>query len=336
VLTSMGRGEAKKKSSPPVTASGKAYDYYMRGRYFWNRRTEESLRRGIEYFQKAVAEDPNYALAHAGLADSYALMASFSAEPGQKAQPAAQAAAMRAITLDPALAEPHASLGMLSFFTDWNGPAAEREFRRAIVLKPNYATAHHWYALDLAAMGRLPESLAEVTRAEELDPLSLIISTNVGWVLYFNRRYDEAVVQYRKALEMDPHFARARTRLGIAYLAKHENAAAIRELETAVHESGDDPYISGVLGGAKAISGDRSGAQIILRELTTRASSHYVPPFARALVYVGLGDKENALKCLEQAYADRSTSMVYAKVDPSLDLLRKDPRFEAILARMNF
>ncbi len=336
VLNSIGRSEDRKKSAPPVTASSKAYDFYMRGRYFWNRRTEENLRRGIDYFQKAIAEDPNYALAHAGLADSYALMASFSAEPGQKTEPAAKAAALRAIELDKTLAEPHASLGMLSFFTDWNGPAAEREFRNAIVLKPNYATAHHWYALDLAAMGRLSESLAEIHRAEELDPLSLIISTNVGWVLYFNRRYDEAIVQYRKALELDPHFARARTRLGIAYLAKHETAAGIRELETAVGDSGDDPYISGVLGGAKAMAGDRQGAQAILRELTARSASHYVPPFAFALVYVGLADKDNALQWLEKATADHSTSMVYAKVDPSLDPLRNDVRFQAILSRMNF
>ncbi len=327
-------GEEKRRIAKNDTLSNEAYESYMRGRLLWNRRTEDSLVRGIDYFQKAIDADPNYALAYAGLADSYALMASFSVEPGRKAHPNARAAALRAIQLDSSLAEPHASLGMISFFSDWEFKEAERHFREAISLHPEYATAHHWYALDLAAMGRLPESLSEVRRAEQLDPNSMIIDTNVGWILYFSRRYDEAIVQYRRTLDLDPGFARARTRLGIALALEGDFPAAIPQLEDAVRLSGSDPYVEGVLAYARALSGDKAAARKTLRGLNERSKNHYVPPFSNALVCIGLGDKAEALRWLEQAYEDHSTSMVYAKVDPILDPLRAEPRFQALLTRM--
>ncbi|SNT44197.1 DNA-binding winged helix-turn-helix (wHTH) domain-containing protein [Granulicella rosea] len=321
--------------APRALVDPAAYQLYLRGRYFWNRRTEDGLRHSIECFRQSIQADPNYAPAYAGLADSYALLASFSVESGKTANPDARAAALSAIHLDPTLAEPHASLGMIYFFTDWNGPAAEQEFERAIALNPNYATAHHWYALDLAAMGRFPQALYEVHRAQALDPLSLIIGTNVGWIEYLDRRNGEAIAEYRKVLELDPSFVRARTRLGIAEIRGGDMAAAIKDLQIAEKESGD-PYVSGLLGEALARGGHTAAAEKILAELQARSASKYVPPFALALVYLGLDRRAEAIKALERSVEDRSTSMVYAKIDPSLDELRKDPEFAKIVAKMRF
>ena len=321
--------------SPKNPVDNAAYRLYLRGRYFWNRRTEESLHRSIDCFRQSIAADPNYAPAYAGLADSYALLASFSVEPGSTANPDARTAALSAIQLDATLAEPHASLGMIYFFTDWNGPAAETEFERAIVLNPNYPTAHHWYALDLAAMGRFHESLYEIHRAQTLDPMSFIIDTNVGWIEYLNHNYRGAIGEFRKVLDLDPSFVRARTRLGIAEIQTGDYASAIADL-TKAQKLSDDPYISGLLGEALAKGGRAGAAEQILRQLKTRSATKYVPPFSFALVYLGLGQKAAALDALEKSVEDRSTSMVYAKIDPELDDLRADPRFQKIVSGMKF
>lgn len=322
-------------TAPKTPVDNAAYQLYLRGRYFWNRRTEDGLHHSIDCFRQSIAIDPNYAPAYAGLADSYALLASFSVESGKAANPDARAAALSAIQLDPTLAEPHASLGMIYFFTDWNGPAAETEFERAIALNPNYATAHHWYALDLAAMGRFSEARYEIHRAQLLDPLSLIIGTNVGWIEYLNHSYDAAINEYRKVLELDPSFVRARTRLGIAEIRKGDFNAAVTDLEAAQKLS-DDPYIGGLLGEALALSGKTAAAEHMLADLQARAKSKYVPPFSLALVYIGLRQNPAALAALEQSIDDRSTSMVYAKIDPSLDDLRNDPRFQKMISGMRF
>ncbi len=329
---------------PPRTAvvptNDQAYQLYMRGRYFWNRRTVDGLNKSADYFRRSIDADPNYAPAYAGLADSYALLASFSVEPGSAANAAARSAALSAIQLDPTLAEPHASLGMIYFFTDWNLTAAEREFERAIRLNPNYATAHHWYALDLAAMGRFPQALYEIRLAQKLDPLSLIIGTNVGWIEYLSRDYPAAVTALNKVLELDPNFVRASTRLGMVELATGDDSAAIDNLTKAVALSGDphsenqDPWVEGLLGDAEARAGNRAAAEKILTQLRVRSASHYVPPISRALVLAGLGRNAEAITALSQAVDDHSTSMVYAQVDPSLDSLRSDPAFKALLARM--
>ncbi|MCX6611902.1 MAG: tetratricopeptide repeat protein, partial [Acidobacteria bacterium] len=326
----------EKVDSLSLTQNPKAYEAYLRGRWLWNRRTEESMRRSIDAFDQSIAADPNFALAWAGLADSWALMASFSAEPGARTHPNARAAANRAIQLDPKLAEPHASLGMISFFSDWDGPAAEREFLLAIGLQPNYATAHHWRGLNLAAMGRLPEALKELEEARRLDPLSLIIGTNVGWMLYQSRRYDDAIAEFRRTLELDANFPRAHTRLGITLLLKGEAASAEKELRKALELSGGDPYISGVLGYALARSGQRDAALKIASSLIDLSRSHYVPPFGLALLYLGLDDQKSALDWLQKALSDRSTTMVYAKVDPILDPLRSKPQFLKLLSQMKF
>jgi DNA-binding winged helix-turn-helix (wHTH) protein/tetratricopeptide (TPR) repeat protein len=313
-----------------------AYQLYMRGRYFWNRRTEEGLKKSIEYFRQAIAIDPNFALAYAGLADSYALQASFSVEPGSSANADARAAALSAIQINPQLAEPYASLGMIDFFTAWDGPQAEKEFEKSILLNPNYATAHHWFALDLAAMGRMPEALYEIRRAQQLDPLSLIIDTNVGWIEYLSHDYAASARELKRVLELDPGFFRARMRLGMLEMQSGNPRAAVNDLTLALKLSGDDPYVAGLLGQAQAMAGDVAAAKRSLAAVEQRAHTAYVPPISRALVLLGLGRKQDALTALEQAVDDRSTSMVYAKVDPAFDSLRADPRFEKLLSRMSF
>jgi DNA-binding winged helix-turn-helix (wHTH) protein/Tfp pilus assembly protein PilF/TolB-like protein len=337
-LHSLGATAAEKPSPASATltrASDPAYQLYLRGRYFWNRRTVDGLRKSADYFRQAIDADPNYAPAYAGLADSYALLASFSVEPGSSANADARSAAFSAIHLDPTLAEPHASLGMIYFFTDWNLSAAEQEFEQAIRLNPNYATAHHWYALDLAAMGRFPQALYEIHLAQKLDPLSLIIGTNVGWIEYLARDYTAALSDLHRVLELDPHFARARTRLGMVEMATNDNAAAVADLTQAVALSGDeDPWVEGLLGDAEARAGNKPAAQRILSQIQKRSASQYVPPTSRALVLLGLDRRSEAVAALAQAVGDHSTSMVYARVDPSLDPLRSDPSFQALLARI--
>lgn len=330
-------------AAPPKTAASEnplakgnnpAYQLYLRGRYFWNLRTPEGLRKSVLCFRQAIDADPNFAPAYAGLADSYALLASFSVEPGSSANADARSAALSAIQLDPTLAEPHASLGMILFFTDWNLPGAEREFEKAIELNPNYATAHHWYALNLAAMGRFPQAIYEVRLAQKLDPLSLIIGTNVGWIEYLSHDNAAATKDLHRVLELDPTFARARTRLGMVELTGGDPGAAVRDLSQALDGPAEhDPYVEGLLGYAQAKSGDRAAATRTLDDLRRRSASSYVPPISRALVLIGLGQTQEAVADLSKAVADHSTSMVYARVDPTLDPVRNDPGFGAVLAK---
>jgi len=322
-------------AKPAARANDQAYQLYLRGRYFWNRRTVDGLSKSVEYFRQSIAVDPNYAPAYAGLADSYALLASFSVEPGSSANADARSAALSAIQLDPTLAEPHASLGMIYFFTDWKLAEAEKEYVRAIQLNPNYATAHHWYALDLAAMGRFPQALYEIHTAQKLDPLSLIIGTNVGWIEYLSRDYAGAVRDLHKVLELDPSFVRARTRLGIVEMVTGDEAGAMADLSKALALSGDeDPWVEGLLGDAEARAGDRAAAEKVLAELRRRSATQYVPPISRALVLIGLGRLAEAETALERSVEDHSTSMVYGKVDPALDALRGDAKFVGLVGRI--
>jgi tetratricopeptide (TPR) repeat protein len=316
-------------------ANDPAYQLYLRGRYFWNRRTVDGLRKSTEYFRQSIAADPNYAPAYAGLADSYALLASFSVEPGSSANADARSAALSAIQLDPTLAEPHASLGMIYFFTDWNLAAAQKEFERSIALDPNYPTAHHWYALCLAAMGLPAQALYEIHLAQKLDPLSLIIGTNVGWIEYLARDYPAATRDLHRVLELDPNFVRARTRLGMVEMTTGDNAAAIADLTQALALSGDeDPWVQGLLGDAQARSGNRAAAEKTLAELRQRSATQYVPPISRGLVLLGLGRQAEAVAALKQSEDDHSTAMVYARVDPSLDPVRNDPAFQGLVGRI--
>src|SRR5579864_3849381 len=328
-------GEQKRRMERQQTEDANAYQLYLRGRYFWNKRTKEGLQRSISYYDQAVVQDPNYALAYAGLADSYGLLGSYGVESASQSDPRAKAAAVKALQLDDSLAEAHSSLGMIYFFDEWKWPLAEREFQRAIALNPNYSIAHTWYGLNLAAVGRFDEALTQVRRAQELDPLSLIVDTDVGRILYLSRHYGQAIEAYRKVLDLDPNFGRAHTRLGMALAAEREFGPAREEFRKALQLSGPDPYIYGLLGYTQALSGNREAARQLLRQLLQRSHREYVPPFSMALICIGLGDRQAALDWLDRAYQDHSTLMVYAKTDPLLDPLRSEPRFAALLQRMN-
>jgi tetratricopeptide (TPR) repeat protein len=312
-----------------------AHQLYLRGRYFWNLRTVDALSKSAEYFRQAIAIDPNYAPAYAGLADSYAIATSLFVMPGKAANIEARSAALSAIQLDPSLAEPHASLGLIYFYIDWNLPAAEREFERAIQLNPNYVMAHYWYALDLAALGRFPQAMYEVRLTEKLDPLSLTVGTHAATVEYLAKDYAGAKRDLQRVLELDPNFARARARLGMVELATGDKAAAIEELTRALALCrGDDPWIEGLLGNALARAGNLGGAKHMLDQLRKRSTSNYVPPDSRALVLLGLGRRQEAMTAFNEAIQDHSTTMVVARVDPMLDSLHGDPAFEALLAQI--
>lgn len=327
-------GEQRRRMVRQQTEDPEAYQLYLRGRYFWNKRTKEGLQRSISYYDKAVAQDPKYALAYAGLADSYGLLGSYGIESASQSDPRAKAAAVKALQLDDSLAEAHSSLGMIYFFDEWKWPLAEREFQRAIALNPNYSIAHTWYGLNLAALGRFDEALAQVRRAQALDPLSLIVDTDVGRILYLSRQYDQAIEAYHKVLDLDPSFGRAHTRLGMAYAAKRNYGPAEEEFKEALRLSGPDPYLYGLLGYTRARAGNGEIARQLLRELRERSQHEYVPPFSMALICIGLDDRQAALDWLEKGYQDHSALMVYAKTDPLLDPLRSEPRFAALLQRM--
>jgi DNA-binding winged helix-turn-helix (wHTH) protein/TolB-like protein/lipoprotein NlpI len=330
----------EKAASPATTEAARdpeAYRLYMQGRFFWNKRTAIGLRRGVEYFQEALRKDPAYADPYAGLADCYTLMASFGVEPAQEAYPNAKAAALKALQIDPSLADAHASLGFVYFYYEWNWAKAKDEFQRAIQLNPNYSYEHIWYALMLSAMGQRDEATQQIQIAERLDPLSLMGDTEVGRVYYWNRQYDKAVTAFRHVIDLDPYFARAHSRLGIAYIAQGNYAEAIREFNETSRLSGPDTYLDGFIGYVEALSGNTNEARKILEELIQRSRhNEYVPAFSIALIYAGLGDRDQALEWFAQSYQDRSTYMVYANVDPLFDGVRSDPKFVALLARMKF
>jgi DNA-binding winged helix-turn-helix (wHTH) protein/TolB-like protein/Flp pilus assembly protein TadD len=318
------------------TPDSNAYQLYIEGRYFWNRRTDEGLRRSIEYFQRATMEDQRYALAFAGLADSYTLLASYGVEPTKQAYPSAKAAALKALELEPSLAEAHTSLGMVAFYYEWNWPQAEREFQRSIELNPNYPLAHTWYALELAAMGRLDESLSHIQRALRLDESSPSINTELGRVYYWRHEYDLAIAAYQQAIKLDPQFSRAHARLGIAYAGQGHFSTAVREFKKARELSGPDPYLDGLIGFAQASSGNVNVARTLLHDLRERSKHEYVPAFSMAIICIGLKNREEAFDWLAKAYQDRSTYMVWLKTDPLFDPLRSDPRFNPLMNRMGF
>jgi serine/threonine protein kinase/Tfp pilus assembly protein PilF len=328
-------GEEKQRLAKRYTESTEAYEYYVKGRYYWNRRTPEALRKGIEYFERAIEKDPRYALAYAGLADSYSLLPEYADVPPKEAQQKAKAAAEKALAIDDSLAEAHSSLAFVHVYGNWDWEDADREFRRAIQLNPGYATAHQWYAVAyLSSVGRLDEALAEVRRAREADPLSLISYVATGWVLYAARRYDEAIEQYRKAIEMDPNFFAAQREIGMVYVQKGQYQQAIAEFQKALKLSPGDTFALGQLGQAYALAGQKSEATRILNTLKERSRQGYVRAYDLAAVATGLGDKDQALAWLEKAYQDRAEWLTWAKVEPWMDPLRSDPRFQDLLRRM--
>jgi tetratricopeptide (TPR) repeat protein len=313
-----------------------AYQACMMGRYFLNKRTEDGLKKAITYFEQALEKDPGYAVAWAGLADCYNLLANFDFLPPKEGFPKAKAAATKALELDESLAEGHTSLGFFKDNFEWDWPGAEKEFARALELNPNYATAHHWYSDHLGIMGRHEEAIAEIKRAQQLDPLSLIISTVAGVRFHWARRYDQAVEQLRKTLEMDPSFALAHFWLGQTYEQSGQYESAIAEHQKARAALGGGGFALAGLGHAYAAAGKRDDALRILTDLNQLRKAAYVSPYAIGVIHVALGERAQALQWLQRAYEERDVQMVEIGVDPRLDPLRSDPRFQDLLRRMNF
>jgi TolB-like protein/DNA-binding winged helix-turn-helix (wHTH) protein/Tfp pilus assembly protein PilF len=322
------REQERLRSAHPVNLE--ANDLYLKGRYFWNKRTEEGLKKGLEYFQRAIQVDPRYPLGHAGLADAYAVSAYRGYLAPQEGYPKAKAAALKALELDDSLAEAHTTLAAVTGLYDHDWQGAEREFRRAIELNPGYANAHHWYALQLDEMGRPDESIAEINRALELDPLSLIINANAVVILYHARRYDQAIEQLRNAREIDLMFDSYSTLLGLVYEQKGMYKEAVAELKKGVGSSEVDSFSLGALGHVYAVAGERKKALKIVEELKALSKQRHVDPRAMAEVYVGLGDKDQTIAWLEEVYREGSYGL---RADPRFDRLRSDPRFQALLRR---
>ena len=315
------------------TANPEAYQLYLKGRFYWNKRTVESLKKSIEYFNQAIEKDPSYALAYAGLADAYGLFSTYSVSSPQESYPKAKAAAKKALELDETLAEAHTSLAKV-LNLDWNLAESNREFQRAIELNPNYATAHQWYGNgNLRVMGRFDEAIAEMKRAQQLDPLSLVINSDVGVTYISARQYDQAIEQLRKTTEMDQGFYYAHWNLGIAYEMKGSLQEALAEYQKA-RQLTDDPRTLALLGHGLAVSGKRDEALRMLDQLKEMAKQRYVPAYSFTILYVGLGEKDQALQWLEREYQDRAVELLSLKVDPLLDSLRSDPRFADLVRRM--
>jgi TolB-like protein/DNA-binding winged helix-turn-helix (wHTH) protein/Tfp pilus assembly protein PilF len=312
-----------------------AYEAYLKGRYYWNKRTAEGIRKASDYFQQAINQQPNYGIAYSGLADCNSGLAWHGFASPTEALPRAKAAALKAIEIDPTSGEAHASLALaLSHQRNW--AAAENEFKRALQLSPGYANAHHWYGDYLSVVGRQEEALVEAKRAFELDPLSPMINTWLGLRYYHARRYDEAIEQGRKILDLDPSFAPAHLLLGQAYLQKGLHAQAISELQSATSLSGDSPIYMAQVGVAYAAAGKNAEALRIIDQLQKLARRTYVSSYGLAQIYASLGDKQHAMKWLQSAYDERAVWMEYLRVDPVLDSVRSQPHFQDLVRQMGF
>jgi len=327
----------KARLSTPREVKPEALEAYLRGRYFWSRRTEEALNKAIGYFQQSILEDPDYAPAHAGLADCYTMLAWNSMSPPKDALPKAKASALTALKLDDQLADAHSSLAFCLMFHDWDWAGAEREFQRAIELNPSYVVARPWYAYELSALGRDVEACTECQRALRIDPISMAISVSSGFVFYLARQYDRALEVCQKILELDPSgFYQGHFVIGVAYERKGMYAEAIQALDTAVSLSCRNPHMLGALGYVLARSGKTAEALQIIDELAGRQTRVYTSPFNIAMIYAGLNQKGETLEWLEKAYEDRSMWLVFVNAYPIFDFLRPDPRFQDLVRRMGF
>jgi len=328
-------GSEKQMMAAQSTTDTAAYELYHKGRSLWEKRTGDNIPKAIAYYEQAIARDPNYALAYAGLSSAYILSPFYAGADRRDTSPKAKEAALKALRLDPNLAEAHLALGKVLFFSEIDLAGAMREYKRAIELKPNDAGAHHWFGNDtLAALGQFEEAIAEGKRAVELDPLSIVINTDLGATFYYARRYDESVRQLRKTLEIDPTSFYAHYSLGFVLQVSGDLSGAIAEYEKA-KQVGDNPLVSTLCAAAKAQAGDKDAAQRMLSDLDKISQRREVLGYWRALLYLSLNNKDEALRWLEQSFAERDGSNInWIKVDPLLDSLHGNPRFEALVQKV--
>ncbi len=327
-------GEEKAAIAKRYTDNLEAYNLYLKGRYFWNKRFEGGLQKAMEYFKQAIEKEPTYALAYSGLADCLGILGFYSYLPPQEAFPKAKALAQKALEIDDSLAEAHTSMAGMRWVYDWNWLEAEQEFKRALELKPSYAMARWWYSYFLMTMGRTDESLAEIKQAQEFDPLSLVINTMAGWMLYFAHQYDQAIAQCQKALEMDPNFGMAHFVLGWAYEQEGMYEEAIAVMQKAKNIVGL-PLIGPFLAHVYAISGKTDEAQKLIDQLNELLSKQqYVSPCHMAVIHAGLGEQDQAFEWLQKAYKERAGWLIMLKVEPRFDSLRSDPRYTELLKKV--
>ena len=316
------------------TQNLEAYQCYLRGRFFWNRRSPESLTKAIEHFGQAIERDPNYALAYCGLADSYGMLSMYRYSRPQEVVPRAIGAARKAVEIDSNLAEAHTSLAFWTMNYEWAWTTSDAAFRRAIELNPNYSLAHQWYSASLLCRGRFDEALTEAKIALQLEPLSLPVNAALGWVYHFSRRYDEAIEQYQKTLEIDRDFFLAYHFMAMSYEQKGMYEEAIVACHRAAKLPGGLEVVTGSLVHTYAKSGRADDARQLLQEMIQRRDTSYVPAYDLAIINAGLGERDEAFAWLGEACDERSTWLTYSRLDPRLDDLRGDPRFEALLRRV--
>lgn len=327
-------GDDAKGITKRYTDSNEAYQLYLKGRFYWNKRTVDGLKGAAEFYRQAIEKDPTFALAYSGLAETYVLFPVYSVAPPKESMPQAKAAALKALEIDESIAEAHAALGLYLSNYGWNDVAAEKEIRRAIELKPNYATAYHWLGnVVLLNMARFDEALAAGQRAQELDPLSVIISADLGYNLLFARRYDAALEQGQKTLALDPNFYYTHYLLGWAYYGKGMYREAISEYRKSL-ELNPDPYAKGLLAIALSKSGGRAEALKLRDELVAESSRRYLPGYHIAIANIALGEKDEAIKWLERDVNERGPQCTTFAIDPLLDDLRADPRFVELMNRI--
>jgi TolB-like protein len=326
--------EEQKRLTKRYTDNTEAYQLYLKGRFYWNKYTEEGFRKSIEYFKQAVEKDPNYALAYAGLADTYSLLGDLSYGTPKETFARARAYAEKANTLDDALGEAHLSLGIVKLFYDWDLAGAQKELQRAKDLSPNNPQVYHFYGHYLELAGRLDEAIIETKRGVDLDPTNLILSNEFAWAYYLSHRFNEAIPLYRKNLEMDPNFVYSSYEISQTFIAKGMYREAIAELNRIRPISGDWSFILAELGCAQAGLGKRAEVESIIEELKKRMASEYIDPVVIAYIYLALDNRDQAFVWLEKAYQERAGNVLWLKVEPKMDPLRSDPRFAELMRRM--
>jgi serine/threonine protein kinase/Flp pilus assembly protein TadD len=327
--------EEKERLIKRHTKDVEAYNLYLKGRYFWNKRTKEGFRRAVQYFEQAIAEDPSFSLAYSGLADTHNLLGFYCLLAPSETFPKAKAASLRALEIDATIAEAYASLGFANLYYDWNWQEARKNLTKAIELGPGYPTAHHWYAEYLVVMGRMEEALSEARQALEFDPFSLIMNVLLGWVFYYSGRFDQALDQFQKTLDMDPDFSPAHFFLGLTHVQNALFEEALEEFHRAKALFGDCPLMDTAIGHAYALWGKSDEMKKSLEELEKMSLRMYIPSYFVAATYADKGDKDQALSWLAKCYKERDMWFVFLKVDPIWHSLRSDPRFKALLKKVN-